>query len=363
MAITSLNSEFLWPRPIYSTSTFGLATYNLIGAGTIKIAYIFRVPKNGTIDQVEWLMSTPSTVQPMRVAFQSLTGSNPSGTTDQFRTFSPTVGWKTPGLITSDGTDSGTKRTVTKGDWVAAVMEWTGSTGDVLFSFLNNVNVGIAGYRGLINSDFYWMTFNGTTWTGYSNLEGAIFTIKYNDGTYGRFLDQTVPIQSLATEAFASNSTPDEIGLYFNLLVPMRVSGAWILLDIDAAADLVLYDTNGTTVLATTSISTVRSGNFISPAWIRFTTDIDLPIGNGYRIVVKPTTTSTVGLQVYTLNNSAHRESYPGGLNCQYTSRTDAGSWSQTTTKLPQISLVISGLDAGSSGGGETSHTFVGIMG
>lgn len=360
MAMVSLGGEILWPRPVHATGLLATSSLNLFGATTIRLAYVVRVPKSGTLDGIEFLIANAVSAQPMRVSFQDLTGSAPDGTADQYRTFTPNTGWKTPGLITSDGTDSGSKRVVTAGDWLAAVMEWTGTTGDVQFGHFREP-LGVATYTSATNPDGYLSTFAGATWTGYVQCLGLNLALKYADGSYGRLLGPHVPILSVATEAFGSGTTPDERGLICTLTAPLRAIGVWGVLDLDAAADLVLYDVDGTTVLRSVSVgATPRASANLGPTWQRFATAVDLPTGT-YRLVVKPTTASTVGLQVFTLNTAGHREAHPGDLTAHYTSRTDAGAWSQTTTKVPQLALIVSGVEDGAGGGGgPTAVAYVG---
>lgn len=104
----------------------------LIDAAGEKVAIVFRAPKTGTLDRAEFKLDavTQAPVSGLRVSFQDVGAAdgNPDGTQDQFRTVpqgSISAGaWVVPGLMTSDGTDGGTKRSVTKGDLIAFVVEF-----------------------------------------------------------------------------------------------------------------------------------------------------------------------------------------------------------------------------------------------
>lgn len=361
MALTNLGAGLLWPSPISRNGLLAV-TNQEVWSVTPRLAWIFQCPKAGTLDGLEFLLGTVFSSQTMRVSFQDLSGSDPDGVQDQFADFTASpAGWKTT-LITSDGTSGGVKRTVTQGQWVAAVIQYPGTAGDV---YCTNITDSTSGGMATAQGDGYVRTHNGTSWnTTPSGVLGLNIALKYNDGSYGQFLGLHVPMSSVTTESFASNSTPDEIGFTFDVVAPLRVTGAWLYIDEDAAFDVVLYATNGTTALGTVSTTAIRGTSSMALGYVRFPTPLDLTVGTSYRLALKPTTTSTVGLQVVTVANSALRAAWPGGSSVQYTARTDAGSWTQTATKLPQMGLIVTGLEVGGgSGGGGTSVPFFGFSG
>lgn len=170
--------------------------------------------------------------------------------------------------------------------------------------------------------------------------------IRYDDGfVYGNALTtSTVHVQ------LRSDSTPDEAGCRFRLPVGMTAIGLRVGLDTSwgatATADVVLYD-DSDTVLASTSIGDkdyVDDADYVD-VWFDA---VNLVAGAYYRLVVKATTSGVGGntfLQRYQFNGTAERDSWPpGDGNWVYTSRTDAGAWTEVDTDLCYIALWVSAI-------------------
>lgn len=149
--------------------------------------------------------------------------------------------------------------------------------------------------------------------------------------------------------AWGSGSTPDEKG---NLWTPDDTAtcigfvayGRWAT----AAAnfDIILYDTDGSSVLASISYD----GEMVSNTGglkrrIGFWEGVSVTAASNYRLVAKPTTASTIRVYGGTFANSAHRESFAGKL--QATTRVDAGGWTQDATSLRAIYPILSDITAG----------------
>ena len=142
-----------------------------------------------------------------------------------------------------------------------------------------------------------------------------------------------------ATEAFTSASTPDERGN--RLLLP----GGWVtafMVEMNAAStacDFVLYDLNNNAVITTNwDLDLVANAAAAGPCRLPCTRTL-ISAGE-YRAVVKPGATSVTMGVTGALNDGALREQMlQGGLNIQYTSRTDAGAWTDVTTKLAKITV------------------------
>jgi len=175
--------------------------------------------------------------------------------------------------------------------------------------------------------------------------------LEYDDGT----LAYTDTLLAAYNEpgTIASNTTPDEIALYFRVPVGVTVGGAYVVVDLDAAADIVLYDTDGTTALATVSFdSDLRAGTTVNGTMVVFPTEIDLTPNAWYRLAIKPTTTTAVGYRRSAVRAIESFDQMDLGQNAYWSQRTDAGAWSETTTLRPRMSLLVSRVHDGSGGGG-----------
>jgi hypothetical protein len=350
----------LWiPRP-YALQGVGAGGYLdlLIDATAEKAAQFFRVPKTGTLDTAEFRVGTVAlnAGSVIRVSFQDPTNSSnvtPDGTQDQFRDLAAAAftsnTWIVPGLMTSDGTDTGTKRSVTIGEVLCVVVEYQTfvSTSALRMSALSRRDDGDIGIHA-------GSTLNTGSWAGQGSC-APVIALKYNDGSYGLVMG-SYPAAALNAVALNLNSTPDEMGLIFRFPAPVKIGGAFVRLAIaggaptTAPADVVLYDSDGTTALRTVSAVDKGSTGVTSGYWwgLRFSSEVALDANVDYRLVIKPTA-AAAGVSAYdwTVNSQAILDALEGGQNWHRTERTNAGAWTQTTTKRPLMGLLVTAIDDG----------------
>lgn len=324
-----------------------------IDASGEKAAFIFRVPKTGTLDKAEIKINAVTSAQAIKLSFQDVdtTTGFPDGTADQYRVIasgSVSAAWMVPGLMTSDGTDGGSKRSVTRGDLLALVIEFDSTAGNLDVAGTNSTTY-------LLNTDFYTAQFTAA-WAKLTN-RSPVFALKYNDGTYAFVGGDNFPISGALplTTTYNSGSTPDERGIMFQFPFKCAVGGAWFVADVDNVADLVLYDSDGSTPLATCSLDPdVRGTTSGSPSFARFASDITLSAGTNYRLVLKPTSGSSIGIREFTINAAAIMDSFEGGQSIHHTSRTDAGAWTQDTSRRAFMGLLVTQLSDDVGAGGTT---------
>lgn len=358
MTLVSVQGGLWLPGPHCLGNNNPTLSSLLMDAAAEKVALIFRCPKAGTLDKFEF--RTGNSTQPpsngLKVSFQDVdpaTG-DPDGTADQFRVVTGISAntWTVPGLITSDGTDTGTKRTVAKGDLIACVIEFQ--------SFVASDSVNIAGlavgtspqsvYGGFPYADQFT-----AVWAKQS--DGFAIGLKYDDGTYG-WVPNNYPFTALNNVAFNSGSTPDERGLKFRIPFPARLSSVLVRLDPDNACDLVVYDSDGTSVLATVAIDPdIRGAANNANIQVPLPSPVSLLASTFYRIVLKPGA-SSINMPDMDANSAALLDGMDGGQDFHYTQRTNAGAWTDTTAKRPwmwlQFDQVDDGAGAASNNGGVT---------
>jgi hypothetical protein len=346
---------------IYS---FGFSNIRLQAATISRATAIGFVTTSGTVDTVELGVSSVSAPSDVKFSFQNVGADGfPDGTVDQFRVLSSgsiADGWLAPGLMTSDGTDTGTKRTVTVGEVIAIVAEWDSTqSGEVWINSMTDNNNLFPGMP-------YGATHNGTSWTR-TTIAYTSFTLKYADGTYEALSGLGAPLLSSDGTTFNSSSTPDEIGLIFSLPVSMAIGGAWVAAYPNADGgdfDTILYDSDGSSVLASYAHDSDFYGQLeppqthFLPVWWA---PVSLSASTTYRLVVKPTTTTNILVRSATFNSAA-LTGVMGGGEWHLTERTDAGSWTETTTERPFMGLLVTSVDdgAGAGSGGGGSFPFIG---
>ena len=357
MAFRRITTE--WPSPIAWQFDTGQSNIRTLDASPTRIAFIFRAPDDGTIDTIEFGIWTVATAQDLKVSLQNVISpsapARPDDVVDQFRVISSgsITGntWIVPGLITSDGTDTGTKRTVTRGELVAFVIEWDSTIGDLTVQ-ANRISWG----GGTGKTVFPLLNEYTGSWGAPTGTFGPLMAVKYSDGSYP-YVPDAIPmgppsLGATRVTGFDSNATPDEIGLRFTYPVKIRISGAWARSETRTKEfDIVVYDA-GDAVLHTYEWrgGGIEHGN---PAFHHHTFKnlIVLEAATTYRIVLKATHPTTQTLyDFHHLPTAAQREAFNGKpFDWQQTERTDAGAWTDSSIKVPPIGLLIEAIDAQAS--------------
>lgn len=187
-----------------------------------------------------------------------------------------------------------------------------------------------------------------TAWANAGNQ--PIFALGYDDGSYA-VLGQSPPTTGNvnANSTFNTGSTPDERGLKFRFPLSVRVSGFWLASDLDGDADVVLYDSDGTTALQTRSLDKdIEAGAGNAGTHVAtFPADVTLAANTYYRLVVKPTSVTNLTVYDWDYPNTTLMAADYFGADFHHTQRTDAGAWTDTTTKRAMMGLIVSGIDAG----------------
>lgn len=363
MAITTFGL-IQWPRPWGQDSTAIAHTGLTINASGDRVAFIVQVPKSGTLDQFEFRVGTVTNNPDNGVKFSfqdiDVTTGLPDAVVDQFANHVAALSsntWITPdNVMTDTGAGGGVKRTVTKGDMLACVIDF------VTFVASDSFNVQTQASSGtLATNPFYIGDASTGTYAKASGIPNLV--LKYSDGTYAEFPYPVLPASAINARAFSSSSTPDERALRFQVPVSCRVSGFWVYGQFGANCDMVLYDSDGTTVLGTSTIdSDIRGINNSRTSMGFFSSSVTLAANTTYRLSVKPATTTTITVYDFDVDSAGLMAAAQGGAQLYGSTRTDAGAWTDTTTQRPICGVLIDGFDV-SGGGGSAAYAGGGLFG
>lgn len=349
MAITATAPMYAPFPPGIGTSVPAFTNMTTDASGE-KWAVVMQAPKTGSIRKIH--VRTGGVVTPTDVDFRletvDLTNGQPTGTLFGANT-NVTVAsasivsntWIASGALTADAV-------VTKGDLLAVVIAPTGTPNIVWVSLNNHDPHQYYPYTRLFTAS--WQAISSDT---------PIVALEYSDGSFA-FTPHTAPISTINTRALNTGTTPDEGALKFTTTGSVRVVGAWTGMDTDGNYDLVLYDTDGTTVLTSISVDKDLRRTFHGPHHLLFPTPVTLAANSTYYLSVKPTTATTTNLVTYTVNATGLLTAM-NGVTWHYATRTDAGAWSATTTEVPLLGLIVDGIDdgTGSGSGGSLHHGLV----
>lgn len=328
-------------------------TNMLIDAASEKAACIITVPKTGTIDKVAFRTGTVTTGDTVDVRLETVSAANgdPTGTLIAANANgSQVIGagdddtWFTTSLTTGPS--------VTRGDVIAVVIVNGGGGGNMNISRLSSQ---------MPSGSFPYTDLFTASWAKSPNC--AVVALEYDDASYENVIG-AYPYSAIATTTtYNSGSTPDEKGLKFRLPYPVRVIGFWVGVDMIAGpTDMKLYDSDGSTVLETVSLdNNIRSSGGNHAQY--FASSYILAKDTFYRLTCVPSTTSNVRLFEVEVDAVAVMDALEGGQNFHWSERTDAGAWTDTTTKRPLAGLIIDQFDDGTGGAGGGLITHPGMSG
>lgn len=245
--------------------------------------------------------------------------------------------WYRTGTLSAD-------RTVSFGEDLAIVIEYDGagrlSSDAVNFSTLSRSVAQVPTMTSLKTA----------SWAGTNNM--PVCVLEFTDGTFGT-LDMSMPASTIGNVSLNTGSTPDEIALPIYLPYKCKVDGLYAGVFTNANTqdfDLVLYQ--GTTALQTCSIDANRFTSNTSRPIYGVIPETELLANTQYYLAVKPTTANNIIIYYANVSDANHLSVWPGGVNFNYTTRVDAGSWAaHTTTRRLLAGIRISSIDDGAGGG------------
>lgn len=329
--------EFVNYFAIPSYGSFGPTSTqsHTLNASNSKIAFLGRVLKTGSIPGALFRTSNVTTSNALTISLQNTSGADPDGTQDQSASQASVASntWYEVAF--------GSARSVTRGEKLAMVIEFSSwTTGNLQIASLGS---GVWAKGGDVDY--------AATGTYVRQNRIPIGALRYDDGTIGILDGWASCIPNSASVGNAS--TPDERALRFSVPFPCKVGGFVGFYGNAGDADIVLYDTDGTTELAVASLdaafSAASSGQ---SAMGMFASDVELTPGGIYRLAHRPSTSTTMTQYYWDYPNTAAMSDIPGGSDWNYSERTNGGSWTNTSTRRFPLFPRFSAFSDGTGGGG-----------
>lgn len=329
--------------PLFRAMRFDDSAANTqLNSATEKLGACFIAQKAGTIDRIGIRIHAISGTSPSYfVRLESVSSGEPSaslfsaGATASFDPNTLGTGWHWISL--------GTPATVAEGDNIAAVISY--DTGTIDGSNAATFTYTLTGSPG--DQMGHPSGRVDTTGSYVKSDEAPMIAARYDDGevVYG-----AIPGYYEQHNSFNSSTTPDEIALKWTQPFTGKCGGAEIcVIDHNTAADydVVLYDSDGTTELASASVTADLATSTLIHQSVRVVwTPVSLEAGSSYRLSVRPTSTNTPG-QVSWDFPDADSMAVGFGRDCSFSSRTDAGSWSDTSNKVLLATPLFTEMDVG----------------
>lgn len=350
MALQIIKQGFFLPLFEFCAGSLAINDSQLLfDAAGEKVAFVFRIPKSGTISEVGFRTGTVSNAKTVRVSLEtvSLTTGAPTGTN---------YGGSTPGTITPvtvayHYVDLGTPALAVQGDYVAVVFQFDSTAGSVY--------IAASSYRFTAPMDQFGYALQFiTSWTKLASKR-PIIHFKYDDNSIEPILGASNLLTASTTSSFNLNSAPDEYGTLFQLPFPARLCGVYAFLVLSANIKVILYDSNDNILSQTLLDKDVMGETAVWPRFhmIQLQDSILLDKNSWYRITFQAQEATNVGISIFQTYSASLMDVYPLGQKAILTQRTNVGAWTDTDTKRIDMHLIFDGFDDG-VGAGETSHVF-----
>jgi hypothetical protein len=330
-----------WGAPISFGGGANLGiTSSVLDATTDKAEFIFRAPEAITITRLG-IRATSVTGTPgnYKISLQGVTAATgfPDGTilgggSPASDVFTP-AGWSSGSFHWQTLDNS---YVCTRGERMAVVVEYDSGTvdGSNFLSASLTVSTGAGvGFPVAIDNQ-----------AGSRTKQANVPIFGYGSATtaYGN------PYKTGATQTFNSGSTPDEYALRF--LIPAGHGDTFKLRGVEVLSSyatgqttkVVLYD--GTTVLQDVTydndeVNVSTTERFITYLFDEVTLST-LTYGSAYRVGVVPMTATNVAVDIVEAESNDDTDAWQGGKEWYLSTRSDAGAWTDVTTRRPVMRLI-----------------------
>lgn len=370
--MTLANVGAIWyPEPTGGGNiNFGGTNGYLIDAANEKFGCVFTVPKAGNIRKVHYRLGTVTTGATLDVRVETVDSSGlPTGTlwgtnTNASHVVASTDDdlWSTAtatplGNLTADAVVTSTH--VDNSDKMAVVISQPGASfGN---QYVASQPIGVASHAFPLGEHY-----TGGAWSKSESLARSLILLEYDDGSIP-IIPAIMPMVACATTTRAAASN-QEGALKFTQRFKGRVLGFWLhVTALWTAGRVQLYESGNNTPLTYCSLGTLfTSGGSGRNFYDVFRSKPTLSAGTTYYLSVLPTSGS-ITFRHSDVQAVGHWDSWPGGQDMMYSSRTrsgksdpDTASWSDTTTRRPGFGLIFDQLDDGASSGGSTAYVIGG---
>ncbi len=319
-------------RDSFGASTFW-KTFTMDASGE-KVAFIFRAPKTGTIDKIGFLVRAVTSSQSLDVRLETVnaTTGDPTGTL---------IAAGASGVVASPAANTfyevtlTTPPSVTVNDYIAVVIQFTSTVGNLQIAAWDT-QTSTGDYAQLPYCDHYT-----TSWAKQKFI--PICSVRYNDTTYP--VNGMLPLKNQSEIGLNTGSTPDEVGMKFQLPIRTKIKGLWLFTYLRYPLTLKLYDENDSLVDSVTLDPDITSDSAAGWQLWFFNSSIILSKNKTYRITVLPTTASDIFVQYIETNLNSMLTQLTADENFIWTQRTNAGAWTDTNTRRPYWGLILDSLE------------------
>lgn len=324
----AINTGRIWlPQPAISAVQGTVASINQAG----DYAMIgCQIPQTGNVTGMKFATQTVTTGCTLRGSIQTLSGSIKTGTL---------IDANASGTVVVANSDDGAIKTVTfagsvavtKGTDVAVVVDISSGTPSAL-------QLKTTAMMATTSLPYLYKVQTGA---GAFSTQCPNFCLTYDTGDVA--ISGALCYSGAANQALSTSTTPDEEGMKFTMPYSARSDG-YVFRMITASGavgcDVNLYDSNDNVVATAALDANAIVGTGLA-SWITgyWNTVVNLLKGRSYRVVLTPTTTTSWTI----VQKGTGVVVFPdaGDTAPAFTSRTNAGAWTDDTTSFMTLGISI----------------------
>ena len=346
MPVQELNTEIYIPKtPFAAAALPSYGNSSTFSASGYRLAAVLSVNKTCSITKVWFRTGTTSgtdNVYTVSIQTVSLTTGAPSGTLWAANTQKTGInGISGSGVSFSATLDAAAN--VIPGDLIAVVLQMTSYSANATFALYTDGTAGSTFPSALF--------FNNSAWSLVNSL--PTFGLELSDGTFYNTSANIAPISAINSVNITSSSNPRLVGNIIRPSITMRVTGFSLWADLDADVTVILYDSDGTTVLASTTIDAELPAAITVAAIYNyhFTNSAVLYKGRSYYIMVRNSTgtnVATYDFQGYSTNGVTGID---GGtimrrVTTTVSTPTGVASYTEEDNKISWVGLIVDAVES-----------------
>lgn len=358
MTLQTLPGVLSWPG-----TSLGLSAIIAFGAGTTidasgeYDAYIFEAREDMVVDRVGFKPNAATGSPTAELRIETVSAGVPSGTLWNAAGGGSTGTTGTLSTSSMNVTTLAAAATISKRQIFAVVIKYATGT-----SFVTT-----AMSRGGLNDGVTTMPYKVTNVTGsaVASVVNSIPLILGSSSTNFYRLPACYPITAVGTINPASNGVERAVCLRFQLPFKCRIIGARALVtSVGTTEDfsMGIYTDAGSEV--SSSMTTFAAASYYPAGGASiealFDNSVTPTINTWYRLVYQPDTTLACTINYATLEDANHAKAIMRGLNAQTGTRDSGGAWTDVSTRIPMMDLIIDQLDDGAGSGGGAFSVFGG---
>jgi len=349
MTLVSLPSPIFYPGIIGALAgNPSISTLATVSSAGQYASYIFAAKESMTISHVGFRAGTATGSPTIEVRIETVDATGlPSGTLWATNTNGTT------GTITSNSDvlqALTASASITKGQVFCVMIKWASGTSQVIQQLGSITSPSV-------NSLPYAVLNTGTP-TKSSPTSMALIALGSSSTVFYQ-VPGTFPISAVAGGGF-NNTNSAKRGLRF--VPPMNCRAIGIRFWVSNTAgdyNAVLFDDAGNELSGSSTAydGDQNSGSVAGMTNAYFDNAVTLTAGTAYRAAIEPTSATNTQMSLFTLPSSNYFTATPAGSNAVYASFATA-TWTDSTTQLPFLDVIIDQVDNGSGSGGGAGAFF-----